>query len=67
MPVHEERRLAEPVSTEPEPTRVLGIDETRRSLRGRTPNPPNAVLVVDHLHLLAKADDAVTKVRQRMT
>lgn len=28
---------------------------------------PNAVLVVDHFHVVAKANDAVTKVRQRVT
>ncbi|WP_338886703.1 ISL3 family transposase [Rhodococcus sovatensis] len=34
----------------------------------RTPDLlPNAVLVVDHFHLVAKANDAVTKVRQRVT
>lgn len=34
----------------------------------RTPGLlPNAVLVVDHFHLVAKANDAVTKVRQRVT
>lgn len=131
--------LAEQVLTEPEPVRVLGIDETRRGkprwvlcestgkrvrqdpwdtgfvdisgaqgllgqqsgrtsaavvswLHARSPqfrdaveyvaiDPaavyaaavrtpgllPNAVLVVDHFHLVAKANDAVTRVRQRVT
>nr|WP_315901355.1 transposase [Rhodococcus sp. BP22] len=34
----------------------------------RTPDLlSNAVLVVDHFHLVAKANDVVTKVRQRVT
>ncbi|MCZ4564099.1 transposase [Rhodococcus sp. IEGM 1401] len=34
----------------------------------RTPDLlPNAVLVVDHFHLVAKANDAATRVRQRVT